>query len=481
MRNKDIVVGMPQISLGNRFKAQVIERRPGHPDEGKVIAETPWASNLILENGMNKLATTSVVGLFRYCAIGTGTTPTFDSSGSITATTSGTTATSSATFFSSADVGKLLRFSTGQKAIITAYIDASNVTLASALGVSTPTTFTNYRIAQTGLDTEVRRSNTYLAGGCGSSLSSATVTHTCTFDFPIETADTYYNEVGFSSIATAGANLNMRAIFAGAPVTVLNQQQIRVIYNVLETVSPVTARSKEFSISGWPSLQHPVTVDPSSGLVTLVAHGFPANMKLFFNGTSAPGGFTFGTSYYVVSNTADTFYVSTTPGGSIVTTTSSGTGVILFTNTQGAEQLLSAATSGLNNDGSLYNFSYILEPASALNTRTTCLSTDTSALPTFPTVALTGNQLASNITGGQQYCTADTYVTGSYTLTYRTTFAAGVGNSSVIRKICLTDNAYYGAFPNYCGLCCFFDRNQEKTNLYTLTIVWRYTWDRNFI
>src|ERR1039458_3885100 len=173
-------------AIGNQFKAQVVERREGHPDFGKVVFETPWASNLILENGMNRLPTSTICGLFTYCAIGTGSTPTENSSGSDTATCGGSgglTVTSSTTFFQSSDVGSLLRFATGEKARIATYVDVSNVTTESALGVSSPTAFTLYRIQQTGLGTELKRSVTYLtgAGNCGTTYSGGA---DCTYATP---------------------------------------------------------------------------------------------------------------------------------------------------------------------------------------------------------------------------------------------------------------------------------------------------------
>jgi hypothetical protein len=130
--------------IGNRFKAQVIERRPDSPHYGKVVYETPWANNLILEAGMTAIGTSgnSISGLWTVCAIGTGTTPTSASSGAITVTTSGTTATASTAIFQSTDVGSLLFVSQTQKATITGYTSSTQVTLSAAISVSSATVFT---------------------------------------------------------------------------------------------------------------------------------------------------------------------------------------------------------------------------------------------------------------------------------------------------------------------------------------------------
>ena len=62
--NKTIFINGTESGIANRFKAQIIERRKGHPDEGKVVFETPFAPNLILETGMTAVASTSICSLF---------------------------------------------------------------------------------------------------------------------------------------------------------------------------------------------------------------------------------------------------------------------------------------------------------------------------------------------------------------------------------------------------------------------------------
>lgn len=241
--------------FGNRFQALVVERRPDHSDCGKVVRRSPWASNLILDAGMDNIASRLVCDLFVACAAGSGTTPVADDSGSVTATTSGTTVTSSGAFFLAGDVGKLLRFDSGEASMIESVEGDTSATLADSLGVSVATAFTMHRVGQTGLTTEVVRTTDYFSGAaqCGTSRSGAVVTHKRTFAFPIETVSQAYSEVGFSHSAEAGANLNMRGLFAGAPITVEAGQQLCVIYEVYVTLAPVTPRANTPVISGWAS------------------------------------------------------------------------------------------------------------------------------------------------------------------------------------------------------------------------------------
>lgn len=459
----------------------MIERRAGHRDEGKVVHETDWKHNLILDQGMDRLATVLVANLFLYCAIGTGNTPTEDVSGATTATTSGTTCTSSGAIFAAGDVGKLLRFTTGEKAKITAYTNSTTVTLASALGVVGATAFTMYRVTQVGLTTETKRSNTYLlgAGNCDYSRSGSAVTNKRTFDFTVEVGSVNYAEVGFSNLAAVAANLNTRALFAGGAVTVLAGQQLRVIYEFITTLSPTTPRTKAFPITGWPSLARAVTADSTTDKITLTSHGMASQAKIRFGGTTAPVPLVLGTDYYVITDTSSTFQVSATPGGAAIDLTTNGTAVTLLTNVDGTEQLYRMGMSKvLTTDGLTYpietTFSgtadYSSEPMSPGNVD---LATDTAAHLTWPqatgSLAITGF-----IAGGT--LVAATYTSGTFTQTYSYTFAVGAGNSAAIRKVSIGSRSGYQT-----GLQFRFDYAQEKTSSCTLQLVFRKTWDRVFV
>jgi hypothetical protein len=467
--------------MSNHFKAQIIERRKGHPDEGKVVFETPTAPNLILQNGMNRFATNGIATNFTHCAIGSDATPVEDDSGAVTATTTGTACNSDGAFFVVGDVGKLLRFDTGEKSIIAAYVDGDTVTLSDTLNVSSGTLFTMYRIAQTGLFAEVKRSSTYLtgSGNCGTTLSGSLFTHQRTFDFPVETGDVTYSEVGFGASATVAQNLYMRGIFSGAPVSVLTGQQIRVIYYFLLTVSPTSPRDGEVAVSGWPSLEHPVAMDETTDKVTLVTHGFAAGTQIFFDGAVCPTGLTFNTNYFVITVDGDHFklaetYADAIAGTPVIDFTSNGTSVILFTNTKGTEQMMGPyVTSVLSATGG--NTSYItgansavlqtLEPSGGKAMRLSVTSTVHGTWPTAVAITLLADAAL----------TAEAYVQDSHEKFYGGSFAVGAGNSAVLRSIQVTSTD--GSGP---GLRYLFDHNQEKTSLYTLAFRFKFTWDWDF-
>lgn len=471
--DKIINAATQALGLGNRVKAQVIEN-------GRVVYETDWTPNLILDAGMDRLPTTLICDLFLYAVIGTGNTPTEDDSGATTATTSGTTCTASGAFFAAGDVGKLLRFDTGEKAMITGYTSATQVTLGATLGV-TAQLFKMYRVGQTGLATEVKRSATYLTGSGNSETtrSGSTYTHRRTYDFTAETGSVNYAEVGFSHSATVASNLNTRALFSGGAVTVLNGQQLRVIYDFLVTMSPTTATNVEPTITGWPSLSYSVTADAGTDKITLASHGFAANQKVVLSGSIAPGGLSFGTTYYVITDTSNTFGLSLTSGGAAIDITSNGTSVTLVTSTQGQHSLSKHSISGIAT-GSGATVAQETSPGNHLCNEplaTGCgmvIGSETTALGAWP---VAGDTAITSVTGGaKSSLTASAYTNGNFYIERFAVYATTEANSALIRSINLTR----GNSATRSGLTILFATPQEKLNTHTLTITWRWTWDRVF-
>ena len=469
-------MGDRRMKLANRFKAQVIEN-------GKVVSETPFTPNLILDAGMNRLDSVTFNGLFTHCAIGTGNTPTEDDSGAVTATTTGTACNSSGAFFTLGDVGKLLRFDTGEKSVIAAYVDGDTVTLSDTLNVSVGTLFTMYRVNQTGLTTETKRTNTYLSGGCGYTLDGDQVILQRTFDFTEEVGDVTYSEVGFSHTATVASNLNTRGLFTGAPISVLTGQQLRVIYYFVVTVAPASPQTKTLAVSGWPAKEYPVAVDAGTDEFNLTNHGWAAGTPISFDGVTPPAPLSFGTTYYVLGgSSADYFKVEATLGGGSIDLTTAGTGVIAFTNTKGTEQLSSHSIYGISSAGGPVNITGsptgnafdTNEPSSV---KYLALTTSSTAHATFPANTAQAQFVALEI----GVATQATYVNGSFTKTYTKTFAVGDGNSSAIRKVALTSSASYASVNYFSGPVFLFDHPQEKTNLFTLSFTARISWDRDFV
>jgi len=211
-----------------------------NPD-GSVAWQRAFKKNLILDQGLNLVATVPWVTCFSSCAVGTGTTATKRDSGAITFSRSGTTITANAGFFDPADVGRLLKWDTGEEVYITGYTSAT-VATSTTSGTITSAQGTIWYVNQTALTAETTRTANYSAdaGDNQTTFSTPTVTHKRTFLFPAVGANVTYNEIGWSNNAGAGANLFGRDVIPGGDV-LLTGQQYKVIVTLLITISPVTS------------------------------------------------------------------------------------------------------------------------------------------------------------------------------------------------------------------------------------------------
>ena len=116
-------------------------------------------------------------------------------------------------------------------------------------------------VTDTGLGTELHRTGSMLkgTGNCGSTLNTTagTLTNKRTHDFPIQTVNENFTELGWSNTSTAGANLNSRVLISGGTVTALVGQQLRVVHEVTLTCAPTARQSGTIGIGGTPGWPHP--------------------------------------------------------------------------------------------------------------------------------------------------------------------------------------------------------------------------------
>ena len=266
--------------LKGRCKVSVIER-------GQVVREYPAVSNLILNQGLDAIATTRLADCWSYAAAGTGSTATEVDGGSETATVATGTLTISTVGFlagDSTDVGKNIKLtSSGQVYLITGSISTTQCGVTPALSDG-PSVFVVYNTNQAGLTAEStglagasKRTATYLTGApyCQTVTTGSTTQMTRTFDFAAETGGITYNEVGFAATVTVGSNLFSRVkLPSGVPLTL--GQQLRVEYSVSVQVSPTSPLTFATSpVANWPTgtgtLQHctvPFAYVTTSGATT---------------------------------------------------------------------------------------------------------------------------------------------------------------------------------------------------------------------
>lgn len=246
--------------MGGRFRAFVVDAKTK-----KVVRSTPWQKNLILDSGLDRLATEQIGDQMQYCVAGTGNTPTKDlADGTYSQTGTTVTRVTGTRDFISGDVGKLIKWTTGEEAKITAFTNATTVTVNKTQTVAAAAIVCLYRVNQTGLTTEVKRSNTYpqftdpddglTARAVTVNKTTATIKFKQHYDFSAETSNVNYTEIGVSSQSGAGANLFSRMLLAGV-VTVEDGQQLRIKYELTVKIYGALASEQPTltgGITGWP-------------------------------------------------------------------------------------------------------------------------------------------------------------------------------------------------------------------------------------
>ncbi len=244
---------------------------------GREVMRLPRKRNLILDQGLDGIAARSWAASFTQAVIGTGTDPTKRDSGAVTFSRAGTTVTASAGFFEAADVGRLLKWDTGEEVYVTAFTDASTVTVATS-GTIAAGEGTIWYVNQTGLTTETKRTGTLSAdsGAHGTVWTGGTATMKRTFIFSAETGTVNYREIGWSYTASAGANLFGRDLLDGVGVTLVSGQQLRVTVELSLTLSPATPTAYVSAITGWtqngqmvvPSGSAAISIVSTTGAIT---------------------------------------------------------------------------------------------------------------------------------------------------------------------------------------------------------------------
>lgn len=209
--------------------------------DGTIFRERAFKKNLILDQGLNQVASTQWVGAFRYAVLGGGTSPTSRDSGVVTVTLAGGVLTASAGFWDASDVGRLFKADSGEEVYISGYTSPTVAATLSGLSF-TAEEGTVWYVNDTSMDNELSRTGNYTAGGAnnGSTWANPTITHKRTFIFPAVGGSTTYREIGWSPSASAGANIFGRDLIPGGGDTLSTGQQYQVVCRLQITLSPVT-------------------------------------------------------------------------------------------------------------------------------------------------------------------------------------------------------------------------------------------------
>jgi hypothetical protein len=209
------------IDLGLRVNVQAIVMKGD-----KVVRKYPMEHNLILDSGLERLSVTYTSDTFLTAVLGNGTAVTERSSGGVSVSAAGNTATASAGFFVAGDVGKVIKFeSTGEVATIDGFTSNQEVSITIA-DVIAGQVVSVYNTDQTQLDSYVLGSETYRDTGNAENGSSDVIDHGVdwvikrwrTFQFPVETGSVTYTEGGWTweAVAVTNPTLFGRILFGTA-------------------------------------------------------------------------------------------------------------------------------------------------------------------------------------------------------------------------------------------------------------------------
>ncbi|MCF3650167.1 hypothetical protein [Synoicihabitans lomoniglobus] len=262
-------ISIPHQSAVVRYRFRV------RNEAGEIVRRaSAWRRNLILDQGLDGIAVRTWAHSFSNAAIGTGTTPTKRDSGAVTFSRAATTVTASAGFFEAQDVGRLLKWDSGEESYITAFTSATEVTVADS-GVVAAAEGTVWYVNQIGLTSEVKRTSNYSsAGGANGTVWSAgtgEVIMTRTYLFSPEAAPIAYREIIWSHTSSVGNNAFGRDLFGGAGVSLIAGQQLEVEMELRIAMSPVEPTPWVTSIAGW-SVDGDATIE-TLGLLEVASNG----------------------------------------------------------------------------------------------------------------------------------------------------------------------------------------------------------------
>ena len=269
---KNISTDSFRMGLQGIYKVAVVDGITGQ----EVWKQENWGKNLILNQGMDRLASDYLANVTTYGVAGTGTrfndVSSGDSSGSVIGGIFGlTTGATGIQDLNSTTYGGWVGGVLAAGDVIKFY-DGTEITVVGSIGALTATvtptatigsqSFAIWKTSQTGLQTEVKRAgssiptSSYLAGGCGTTFntSSGLVTHLRTYDFGSESFTRDYSEVGVGwGVRSAIPNVFSR-IALPQTVSVVSGQRLRLIYSLLVNFSPTSSvKVINVPISGWPN------------------------------------------------------------------------------------------------------------------------------------------------------------------------------------------------------------------------------------
>lgn len=433
--------GSNGIGLGfsGYYKVQVVNAKTG-----EIVEDRPWKKNLILNCGMNQVASSLIADLNKYAIAGTGSRPNAFTSSTSTITQSNDLVylyertghfvdwtSSLAGYNVGVEIGDTLEYNNGSRSFV---LSVSPYTLqvrpTYSIDLANSQSFTLWKTSQQNLHYEYRRAgpnltdSDYLPGSgsgiwnCGSEVrENGRVIHRRTYNFGEETYATTYTEAGVSWRSTPAASSSFSRVLFDDPVVVNPGYRLRLVHDMHVIYTPYVERYFIASIGTWPVL-------PS---------------------------------------------INTYATESIQNLKTTGQSAISYINADGT------TVGGKDYDGAT------LDPASSGNHARGFVSSNSESIAPYTTSYDRTNNWAEESSG--QWISS--YIPDTWQRFKSCSYGIYEAVSSNIRTIGLglhyvsTPNDWRPYEQNYNHLIVRFDQNQTKTNLQKASFTWKWSWDRD--
>jgi hypothetical protein len=473
------------ISLKGFVQVDVLDHR------GRIVHRSKKRPNLILDQGLDRLAEVAICDMFLYAVKGTDTVAMSETvTGTYTLDDVGATVTriSGVRDFTSDDEGFLIRSQTGIECIITT-ISSATVADVRPVGSATLTAYSAktiklYRVNATGLASEAGRTGNYssIVGENTTTTASGNIrTFKRTFLFDpepsnIETPDVSntYTWTGTGVTRTAGARdfatgdigKYIKFPSTGEFCKISSRTSATVV--VVDRAPIATHTSLNITLYGYNSYSH-------IGLSDLAATGANLNVMVRLedgSGNPSPvlalgenpevGGQQVKVTYSLVVTFSP---VATQSGTGLF---SGDTAAMGGASRAGSWVLEAIASSFVASDGSTDISNIGLEPYAGGDM---ALSISSAAL-----VPLTGSSVPPDRSAGAQFVgmTPNGYVAGSFTNTYSGTFGVTDAVGTNWRTMGIYDEDSKQFLWTY-----LFTNAQKKPATHSFTLTFRKTWNRD--
>lgn len=215
------------IHTGMKVDIQILRK-------GKLITVAKGLKNLFLDNGLKNAFDAAASQMGQWGFYGTSNAPNKRDSSTTTFSRAGSTVTASGNFFEAADVGRLLKFDTGEEVYINTFTNATTVETVTS-GAIASSEGTIWYVNQTSLDAYAGEAEDPTPTF---TFSAGVASYEWIYDFPTVGGTVNVNEVGFG-YSNDQNDINSRVVLS-SPTVLLSGDQLRLTATMEMIASPST-------------------------------------------------------------------------------------------------------------------------------------------------------------------------------------------------------------------------------------------------